>query len=169
LIERDIIEKCRAWKVHRDFLKSLNINVDNMPEEIQYQRDIREYKFKQRMLVIRNNATMRHLFKLDFIKEFNDKVKDNIGRKMAPMLEDVPEEEEPMDLDEMDTDADKNERIIIQMNRRENDTTSNRSNDIAQSIKDEIESSLGESVGSNMSNNYGSSVMHSNRMSSNAS
>lgn len=71
LKERDVIEDCRAWKVHRDFLGSLHVNIDEMPEEIVYQRALRIFKFKQRMLIIKNNATMRHLFKLDFIKEFN--------------------------------------------------------------------------------------------------
>lgn len=93
-----------------------------------------------------------------------------IAQKVAPEIEQkVQEEEEPIEL--MDTDEGVNgvngrgDRIIIQMNRNEIDTTSRKSNDIAQSIRDGVESSLNDSDGSNVKSNVGSSVRHSNRMS----
>ena len=83
-----------------------------MPEEIMYQRDIREFKFRQRMLIIKNNASLRHMFRLDFIRQFNDRVKQRIKMRLNPYVE--PEDELEIDLEELnDFKKDKSDRIII--------------------------------------------------------
>ena len=47
-LERQNIEKCKAWKVERDWCIENGIDVSELPEEIEYQELIQAYRLRQK-------------------------------------------------------------------------------------------------------------------------